>query len=188
VLTLPLMLLVALIVRLDSPGPVVFRQVRIGRNGRLFRFAKFRTLYVDARERWPHLYAYRYTADEVAALHFKLRNDPRVTRVGRWLRTSTLDELPNLWNVLVGDVALVGPRPEIPEMLPSFRCVPASPASRRCAAAATSVSETRSSSMSSMCAPAAFASISRCWPALLCAACCEGGRSRCARYPDAVSL
>lgn len=120
VLTLPLMLLVALIVRLDSPGPVVFRQVRIGRNGRLFRFAKFRTLYVDARERWPHLYAYRYTADEVAALHFKLKDDPRVTRVGRWLRTSTLDELPNLWNVLVGDVALVGPRPEIPEMLPYY--------------------------------------------------------------------
>lgn len=120
VLTLPLMLLVALIVRLDSPGPVVFRQVRIGRDGRLFRFAKFRTLYVDARERWPHLYAYCYTADEVAALHFKLKNDPRVTRVGRWLRKSTLDELPNLWNVLVGDVALVGPRPEIPEMLPYY--------------------------------------------------------------------
>jgi lipopolysaccharide/colanic/teichoic acid biosynthesis glycosyltransferase len=120
VLTSPLMLLLAVIVRLDSPGPVVFRQVRVGRNGRLFQFAKFRTLYVDARQRWPHLYAYRYTADEVAALHFKLKNDPRVTRVGRWLRKSTLDELPNLWNVLVGDVALVGPRPEIPEMLPYY--------------------------------------------------------------------
>lgn len=120
VLTLPLMLLIAVIVRLDSPGPIVFRQVRIGRNGKLFRFAKFRTLYVDARERWPHLYAYRYTADEVAALHFKLKDDPRVTRVGRWLRKSTLDELPNLWNVLTGEVALVGPRPEIPEMLPYY--------------------------------------------------------------------
>jgi len=118
--TLPLMLVIALIVRLDSPGPVVFRQTRIGRDGRLFKFAKFRTLYVDARERWPHLYTYRYTADEVAALHFKLKNDPRVTRVGRWLRKSTLDELPNLWNVLTGDVALVGPRPEIPEMLPYY--------------------------------------------------------------------
>jgi lipopolysaccharide/colanic/teichoic acid biosynthesis glycosyltransferase len=120
VLTLPLMLLVALMVKLDSPGPVVFRQARIGRNGRLFRFAKFRTLYADARERWPHLYTYRYSAEEVAALHFKLKDDPRVTRVGRWLRKSTLDELPNLWNVLVGDVALVGPRPEIPEMLPYY--------------------------------------------------------------------
>jgi lipopolysaccharide/colanic/teichoic acid biosynthesis glycosyltransferase len=120
VLTLPIMLLIALIVRLDSPGPVVFRQVRVGRHGKLFRFWKFRTLYVDARERWPHLYSYRYTADEVAALHFKLKNDPRVTRVGRWLRKSTLDELPNLWNVLTGEVALVGPRPEIPEMLPYY--------------------------------------------------------------------
>lgn len=116
-LTLPLMLAIALLVKLDSPGPAVFRQKRVGRNGVIFRFAKFRTLYVDAPQRWPELYAYRYTADEVAALHFKLKNDPRVTRVGRWLRKSTLDELPNLWNVLVGDVALVGPRPEIPEML-----------------------------------------------------------------------
>jgi lipopolysaccharide/colanic/teichoic acid biosynthesis glycosyltransferase len=120
VLTLPVMLLLAALVKLDSPGPAVFRQVRVGRNGRLFYFAKFRTLYVDARERWPHLYSYRYTPDEVAALHFKLKNDPRVTRVGRWLRKSTLDELPNLWNVLLGDVALVGPRPEIPEMLPYY--------------------------------------------------------------------
>jgi lipopolysaccharide/colanic/teichoic acid biosynthesis glycosyltransferase len=120
VLTLPLMLAIAAIVRLDSPGPVIFRQTRVGRDGRLFLFAKFRTLYADARERWPELYAYRYTADEVAALHFKLKNDPRVTRVGRWLRKSTLDELPNLWNVLVGEVAFVGPRPEIPEMLPYY--------------------------------------------------------------------
>lgn len=120
VVTLPLMALIAVIVRLDSPGPVVFRQTRVGRDGRLFKFAKFRTLYADARQRWPHLYAYRYTADEVAALHFKLKNDPRVTRAGRWLRKSTLDELPNLWNVLTGDVALVGPRPEIPEMLPYY--------------------------------------------------------------------
>ena len=119
-LTLPLMLVVAAIVKFDSPGPVIFRQVRVGRNGRLFRFAKFRTLYVDARQRWPHLYAYRYTAEEVAQFHFKLKNDPRVTRVGRWLRKSTLDELPNLWNVLTGEVALVGPRPEIPEMLPYY--------------------------------------------------------------------
>jgi lipopolysaccharide/colanic/teichoic acid biosynthesis glycosyltransferase len=119
-LTLPVTLTIALIVWLDSPGPIVFRQIRVGRHGRLFKFAKFRTLYADARERWPELYAYRYTADEVAALHFKLKNDPRVTRVGRWLRKSTLDELPNLWNVLTGEVALVGPRPEIPEMLPYY--------------------------------------------------------------------
>ena len=120
IVTLPVMLALIVIVMVDSPGAPIFRQVRIGRNGRLFRFAKFRTLYVDARKRWPHLYTYRYTADEVAALHFKLKDDPRVTRVGKWLRKSTLDELPNLWNVLTGDVALVGPRPEIPEMLPYY--------------------------------------------------------------------
>lgn len=116
----PIMLAIALIIRLDSPGPVLFLQPRVGRHGRLFRFAKFRTLYADAKERWPHLYAYRYTPDEVRALHFKVPSDPRITRVGQWLRKSTLDELPNLWNVLTGEVALVGPRPEIPEMLPYY--------------------------------------------------------------------
>jgi len=119
-LTAPIIAVIALVVRLDSPGPVIFRQVRVGRHGRLFRFAKFRTLYADARERWPELYAYSYSPDEMATLYFKLRDDPRVTRVGKWLRKSTLDELPNLWNVIVGDVALVGPRPEIPEMLPYY--------------------------------------------------------------------
>jgi len=120
ILTSPLMAVIALIVKLDSPGPAVFRQPRVGRHGRLFRFAKFRTLYTDARERWPELYAYAYTPDQIRELHFKMTNDPRVTRVGRWLRKSTLDELPNLWNVLTGEVALVGPRPEIPEMLPYY--------------------------------------------------------------------
>jgi lipopolysaccharide/colanic/teichoic acid biosynthesis glycosyltransferase len=120
ILTLPVMLVIAAIVKLDSPGPAVFRQVRVGRHGRLFQFAKFRTLYADARQRWPELYAYRYSPDDVAALHFKLKDDPRVTRVGRWLRKSTLDELPNLWNVITGEVALIGPRPEIPEMLPYY--------------------------------------------------------------------
>jgi lipopolysaccharide/colanic/teichoic acid biosynthesis glycosyltransferase len=116
----PLLAVIAVVVRLDSPGPCLFWQPRVGRGGRLFHFVKFRTLYSDARARWPDLYAYRYSADEIASLHFKLRNDPRVTRVGQWLRRSTLDELPNLWNVIVGDVALVGPRPEIPEMLPYY--------------------------------------------------------------------
>lgn len=117
ILTLPLMLLVAAIVWCDSPGPVLFRHPRVGARGRLFAFTKFRTLYADAKERWPELYAYQYSPDQIERLHFKVQNDPRVTRVGRWLRKSTLDELPNLWHVLTGDMALVGPRPEIPEML-----------------------------------------------------------------------
>jgi lipopolysaccharide/colanic/teichoic acid biosynthesis glycosyltransferase len=120
-LSFPVMLLVALAVRLDSPGPVLFRQLRVGRGGRLFTFVKFRTLFADSRQRFPHLYAYRYTPEEIEQLKFKVPDDPRVTRIGEWLRKTTLDELPNFWNVLVGDMALVGPRPEIPEMLPYYR-------------------------------------------------------------------
>lgn len=121
VISLPVMMLVALAVRFDSPGPVFFLQQRVGRGGRLFRFVKFRTLWADARRRFPHLYAYRYSPAEIEQLYFKIPNDPRMTRIGEWLRTTTLDELPNLWNVVTGDMALVGPRPEIPEMLPYYR-------------------------------------------------------------------
>jgi lipopolysaccharide/colanic/teichoic acid biosynthesis glycosyltransferase len=87
----------------------------------VFRFVKFRTLYADAKTRFPHLYAYKYSSEELKGLRFKVENDPRVTRVGQWLRKSSLDELPNLWNVVTGDMALVGPRPEIPEMLPYYQ-------------------------------------------------------------------
>jgi lipopolysaccharide/colanic/teichoic acid biosynthesis glycosyltransferase len=116
----PVMLIVAAIVKLDSPGPAVFRQTRVGLGGRHFTFYKFRTLYVDARERFPELYAYKYTPEQIQSLQFKRDRDPRVTPAGRWLRKSTLDELPNFWNLLKGDVALVGPRPEIPEMVPHY--------------------------------------------------------------------
>ena len=85
-----------------------------------FGFVKFRTLYADARERFPHLFEYKYSDEEIANLIFKRSDDPRVTPQGKWLRTSTLDELPNFWNVLKGEMALVGPRPEIPEMLPYY--------------------------------------------------------------------
>lgn len=121
VLALPLMLLIALIIRLDSPGPVLFRQQRVGQGGLLFPFIKFRTLYADARQRFPELYAYQYSAQQLSDLKFKVDDDPRVTRVGVWLRKSSLDELPNFWNVLTGEMALVGPRPEIPEMLPYYQ-------------------------------------------------------------------
>jgi lipopolysaccharide/colanic/teichoic acid biosynthesis glycosyltransferase len=117
ILSAPIMAVLAILVKLDSPGPALFRHYRVGKGGRLFHFTKFRTLYVDAKKRFPHLYAYDYTQEEVDKLCFKIPNDPRVTRLGRWLRQSTLDELPNFWHVLVGDMSLVGPRPEIPEML-----------------------------------------------------------------------
>lgn len=117
---LPLMALIALAIRLDSPGPAVFRQRRVGRHGEVFQFCKFRTMQIDARERFPELYAYDFSTDELGSMYFKLPHDPRCTRFGRWLRRTSLDELPNLLNVLRGEMSLVGPRPEIPEMLPFY--------------------------------------------------------------------
>ena len=117
ILLAPIMLLVALCIRMGTPGPALFRQQRIGRDRRPFPFVKFRTLYVDARDRFPDFYAYEFTADDLEKRSFKPKDDPRVTPQGRWLRKTSLDELPNLWNVLRGDMTLVGPRPEIPEML-----------------------------------------------------------------------
>ena len=117
IFTSPLILFVALVLKFDTKGPLLFFQERMGQGTRSFRFVKFRTLYADAKQRFPHLYAYRYTPDQLAELKFKVEDDPRVTPQGKWLRKSSLDELPNFWNVLTGDMALVGPRPEIPEML-----------------------------------------------------------------------
>ena len=83
-----------------------------------FRFIKFSTMYHDARERFPELYRYRYSdSEEFLNDYFKRENDPRVTRLGALLRTTTIDELPNLWFVLTGQMRLVGPRPELPDLL-----------------------------------------------------------------------
>ena len=110
VLAAPLMLLIALAIKLDSPGPVIFRQRRVGKDGRLFTFYKFRGMVADAEARL-HEVAH---LNEVDGPIFKSRRDPRVTRVGRVLRRTSLDELPQLWNVLRGDMSLVGPRPPLP--------------------------------------------------------------------------
>ena len=117
VLSVPIMLVLALIIRLDSRGPALYRQERVGKDGRIFRFFKFRTMHRDARIRFADLYRYDYSADEVRQMYFKLADDPRVTRFGKRLRRTSLDELPNLINVLLGQMSLVGPRPEIPEMV-----------------------------------------------------------------------
>ena len=117
VLTLPIIGLLSLIIRLQSPGPAVFRQRRVGRDGRVIRFYKFRTMYSDARERFPELYDYTFTAEQFATSYYKPAVDPRNTPFGRALRKTTLDELPNLFNVIKGDVSLVGPRPELPELI-----------------------------------------------------------------------
>jgi lipopolysaccharide/colanic/teichoic acid biosynthesis glycosyltransferase len=113
----PLLVAIGLYLRMGTPGPAIFRQQRMGKGAKNFPFIKFRTLYADARQRFPELYAYQYSPDEIQTMKFKIDPDPRVTPQGVWLRKSTLDELPNFWNVLRGDMALVGPRPEIPEML-----------------------------------------------------------------------
>lgn len=117
----PLMLAIYLRIRFSSPGPVIFAQERVGIGGKTFRFYKFRTMYADARERFPELYAYRYDEESLKALKFKVQDDPRVTPEGRWLRKTSLDELPNFWNAIVGHLSLTGPRPEIPEMVPYYK-------------------------------------------------------------------
>ncbi len=118
--TVPMMIWEAWIIRRGTPGPVLFFQQRLGANLKPFNFVKFRTLYHDARQRFPELYVYKYSDSELETLKFKIENDPRVTPQGQWLRRLSIDELPNFWNVLKGDMALVGPRPEIPEMLPYY--------------------------------------------------------------------
>jgi lipopolysaccharide/colanic/teichoic acid biosynthesis glycosyltransferase len=106
-LVAPLMAAIALAVRLDSKGPVIFRQVRVGRDGRHFSIFKFRTMMVGAEASKDELLA----RNEAGAGLFKLTEDPRVTRVGRFLRGTSLDELPQLFNVVRGEMSLVGPRP-----------------------------------------------------------------------------
>ncbi len=104
----PVMLVVAAMVRLDSAGPVIFRQRRLGQGGRAFWVLKFRTMTTDAEHRLGDLEALNESAGGVL---FKIRSDPRVTRLGRFLRRTSLDELPQLFNVLRGEMSLVGPRP-----------------------------------------------------------------------------
>lgn len=140
----PVMLILAVLIRLESPGPALFVHYRTGRSRRVlgrdldrsvvrepaagidpdryywvptrFPFLKFRTMYADAAERYPHYYWWRYdlAPEQIQAMHYKTPDDPRLTRLGKWIREKTLDELPNFWNLLTGDVHLVGPRPEEP--------------------------------------------------------------------------
>jgi len=111
VLLSPLYALVALAIRLDSPGPIFFKQIRVGRWGTLFPMWKFRSMYIDAEERKRALMQENEMAGGVI---FKMKRDPRITRVGKFIRKASIDELPQLWNVLVGDMSLVGPRPPLP--------------------------------------------------------------------------
>jgi lipopolysaccharide/colanic/teichoic acid biosynthesis glycosyltransferase len=113
VLLLLPMLLIAVTIRLTSSGPAIFRQRRVGKYGRLFTIYKFRSMYKDASERFPEIAEMNHYGR--GSIVFKMVKDPRVTPIGRWLRKSSVDELPQLWNVLTGDMSLVGPRPPLPE-------------------------------------------------------------------------
>ncbi len=112
----PIMGAIALAIKLTSPGPVFFKQTRAGLNGRPFQMLKFRSMYVDAEERKKEL----EKLNEMDGPVFKIKNDPRVTPVGRFIRKYSLDELPQLINVLKGDMSLVGPRPPVPEEVEKY--------------------------------------------------------------------
>ena len=113
----PLLLVLALIVRLDSSGPALFHQERVGRDGRTFKMLKFRSMVMDAEK----LLADLANKNEGAGLLFKMACDPRITRCGRWMRKYSLDELPQFWNVLVGNMSLVGPRPPLPTEVAKYQ-------------------------------------------------------------------
>ncbi|MFN7971650.1 MAG: sugar transferase [Acidobacteriota bacterium] len=116
VVTLPVSLLAAIAIKLDSPGPILFRQVRIGLQGRRFILFKFRSMVEDAASRLKEI----QHLNEMDGPVFKMKDDPRLTRVGRVIRRYSIDEIPQLWNVLVGDMCIVGPRPPMPEEVAGY--------------------------------------------------------------------
>ena len=117
VLSMPLWLAIIVAIKLDSDGPAIFVQDRVGFRGRRFRFLKFRSMHRDAERRLHEVQA----ANEADGPVFKMRRDPRVTRVGSFLRRTSLDELPQLINVIKGDMSIVGPRPPLPIEVDKYR-------------------------------------------------------------------
>lgn len=110
----PVFAVIALLVKLSSSGPVLYCSLRIGRKGRLFRFWKFRSMHRDADQRLEVMLSSHPEMRKEWQKYFKLKNDPRLTRIGSFLRKTSLDELPQFWNVLMGDLSIVGPRPYLP--------------------------------------------------------------------------
>ena len=107
----PFFALLAILIKLESPGPVLFSQTRIGLGGSPFKCWKLRSMYIDAEQRKQELLQQN---EMDGGTTFKMKRDPRITRVGRFIRKASIDELPQLWNVFVGDMSLVGPRPPVP--------------------------------------------------------------------------
>ena len=116
VLILPVMAIIAIAIKIESSGPLIFKQKRVGENGRLFTMYKFRSMVADAEARHREVLFYNETGEVI----HKVPNDPRVTRVGKYIRRTSLDELPQLFNVLKGDMSLVGPRPELPWLVEKY--------------------------------------------------------------------
>lgn len=112
----PLFIIIAIIIKFTSKGPVFFSQKRVGRNGKEFDMYKFRSMVVNAEELKEKLAA----QNEMSGPMFKMKDDPRVTKVGKFIRKTSLDELPQLWNILKGDMSLVGPRPSLPKEVAQF--------------------------------------------------------------------
>ncbi|MEC2340584.1 sugar transferase [Weizmannia sp. CD-2023] len=112
-----LFLVVAVLIKIEDPkGTVFFKQVRVGKNGKTFYMYKFRSMVSDAEEKLKDLLRY----NEIEGAMFKLKEDPRVTKIGKFIRKTSIDELPQLWNVLKGEMSLVGPRPPLPREVESY--------------------------------------------------------------------
>ena len=116
ILLSPILLIVAIAIRIDSKGPIIFKQDRVGKDGKIFSMYKFRSMIVNAEE----LKAKLETKNEMSGPMFKMKNDPRITKVGRFIRKTSIDELPQLINVIKGDMSLVGPRPSLPKEVEKF--------------------------------------------------------------------
>lgn len=113
----PLLLVIAIIIKIDDPsGPVIYSQIRVGKDESEFRMYKFRSMYADADKRLEELLKY----NEVDGAMFKMKEDPRITRVGKFIRKYSLDELPQLWNVIVGNMTIIGPRPALPREVEQY--------------------------------------------------------------------
>lgn len=112
----PLFIIIAIIIKTTSKGPVFFSQKRVGKNGREFDMYKFRSMVVNAEELKEKL----ASQNEMSGPMFKMKDDPRVTKVGKFIRKTSIDELPQLWNVIKGDMSLVGPRPSLPKEVAQF--------------------------------------------------------------------
>lgn len=122
ILALPLLGILSILIKLTSPGPIFFSQLRLGKNLKPFKVYKFRTMYNDSKKKFPDLYNYKFTKKQILTKGIKPiiidpLSDPRLTPVGKFMRKNSLDELPNLFNVLRGEMSIVGPRPEPVQML-----------------------------------------------------------------------